>query len=203
MHRLAWAVLVLFAAVSAAAQQAGIDPSAVPVEREPQHHLVFSNPFVRVIDATLPPLYVSQYHSHEHDNVAVTIQSGRDDAQGQARVGFAGFSRGGYSHVTTNPNTGTMRFIDVELLGADRSEHAEEPLPFHETVLTNARVRVMRVRLAAGQSVGEHRHASGYVRVTVRGGDGAGTFRWVGVADGAASLEAGRQSLEIVEIEPK
>ena len=159
---------------------------------------------MRVIDALFPPLYVSAYHTHTADNVAVTILSGRADAQGQARIGFAGFSRGGYSHVITNPANAPMRFIDVELLAADRgATGAPEGLEDHEVVLNNARVRVLRVKVDAAQAIADHRHGAGYVSVTVRGGDGPGTWRWHGSADGTAPLRAGRQALDIVEIEPK
>lgn len=192
------------AAALTAQQGTGADPAAIPVDREPQHRVVFANAFVRVIDAYFPPLYVTQYHTHAADNVAVTILPGRDDAQGQARIGFAGFSRGGYSHVATNPNTGPMRFIDVELLGADHGVSGEdEQLPEHEIVLNNGRVRVTRVRLPAGQGLPAHRHASGYVSVVVRGGEGAGTWRWHPASEPATALDAGRQPLDLVEVEPK
>lgn len=204
MTRLTCTLILLLSAPLVAQQGSTFDPTAVPVEQEPRHRLVFANSAVRIIDAVFPPLYVSQYHTHAADNVAVTILPGRDDAQGQARIGFVGFSRGGYSHVATNPSMLPMRFIDVELLAPDTGAGGvEEQLADHEVVLGNGRVRVMRVRLAAGQSLAEHRHASGYVSVVVRGGEGPGTWRWHGSADDAAPLRAGGQALEIVEVEPR
>ena len=176
---------------------------AVPIEQEPRHHLVFVNDFVRIIDALLPPFYVSQNHTHTLDNVAVTILPGIEGPQGQARIGFAGFSRGGYSHVITNPNSAPMRFIAVELRSADRGSIEEMPQPDHVTVLNNARVRIQRVRLAAGETVPAHQHPNGYVTVIVRGGEGPGVWRWHGGGETPAALEAGRQPLELVEIEPK
>ena len=181
-------------------------PGAVPVEQEPRHRLVFVNDFVRIIDAVLPPLYVSQNHTHTFDNVAVTILSGLEGPREQARVGFAGFSRGGYSHVITNPNTAPMRFIDVELRAGDRPLPPAGDFndqPNHVIVLNNTRVKITRVKLEAGRSVPDHQHAAGYVSVVVRGGEGAGTWRWHGAGEAAATLDAGKQALEIVEIEPK
>jgi hypothetical protein len=178
LRRFAVATALVIAA-SLGARAIAQDLSAVPIEQEPRHRLVFVNEFVRVIDALLPPLYVSQNHTHTLDNVAVTILSGLDGAQGQARVGFAGFSRGGYSHIITNPNTGPMRFIAVELRAADASAAGEElPQSNHTAVLTNAQVRVSRVKLDAGQSVADHMHHAGYVSVVVRGADGAGSWKW-------------------------
>lgn len=204
IKRLAWAAAVLLlVGASLGAQQSGsVDPTAIPVEQEPHHRLVFTNDFVRVIDAALPPLYVSEKHTHSLDNVAVTIQM--SGPQGQSRVGFAGFARGGYSHVITNPNTGPMRFIDVELRNPDQGEsEAEVEQPNHEVVLSNARVRVSRVTLDPGTSIDEHQHPAGYVSVTVRGGDGPGTWRWHPAAEPASALKSGRTTLEIVEIEPR
>src|SRR4051794_5887466 len=83
--------------------------AAVPVDQEPRHHLVFGNDFVRIIDAVFPGFYVSQNHTHSADHVTVVIAFGHDDALAQARVGFAGFAKGGYTHVVTNPASGAMR----------------------------------------------------------------------------------------------
>src|SRR5206468_124093 len=149
---------------------------AVPVDQEPRHRLVFFNEFVRVIDAVFPGFYVSQNHTHAADHVTVVIVAGRDGPQAQARVGFAGFAKGGYSHVVTNPAPGPMRFIDVELSGPDRGSGDEEQQTGHVTVLNNVKVRVTRMKLDRGQSVAAHRHVNGYVSVTVRGGDGPGAW---------------------------
>jgi hypothetical protein len=197
--------LMLIGAIGARnrAQSPSTDPSAVPVEQEPRHHLVFSNDYVRVIDALLPGLYVSQNHTHAADHVTVTILSGRDDGQGQARIGQASFARGGYSHVITNPATGPMRFIDVELRAADHGSGEDTPQPSHVTILSNKVVRITRVRIDAGQPLAGHQHVNGYMTVVVRGGEGPGTWRWHPAGEAAATLDGGRQALEFVEIEAK
>jgi len=177
---------------------------AVPIEQEPRHRLVFTNDSVRVLDVLLPPLYVSENHTHIYDNVAVTILPGLNGPQGQARIGFAGYSRGGYTHVITNPNTQIMRFVAVELRAPDHGSPIEDVLQLnHVSVLDNARVHISRVKLDAGEKLPNHQHASGYVSVVVRGGEGPGTWKWHASGDPAATLEAGRQALELVEIEPK
>lgn len=198
------AVLVAAVLVGRAEQTPPLDPAAVPVEQEPRHRLAFVNEFVRIIDATLPPLYVSQNHTHTLDAVSVTILSGLGGAQAQARVGFAGFSRGGYSHVITNPNTVPMRFIAVELRAPDGGGAGEEIAQAnHTTVLSNPRVRVSRVKLDAGQRIAEHTHQAGFVSVVVRGADGAGNWKWHGASEAAEPLAAGAQALENVEVEPR
>jgi hypothetical protein len=202
--QLVLALLTGATAVSRAQQATQIDPSAVPIEQEPRHRLVFVNDYVRIIDAFLPPLYVSQNHTHTLDNVAITILPGIEGSLGQARVGFAGYSRGGYSHIITNPNTSPMRFIAVELRAADRAASGEEsPQAAHTTVLNNSRVRISRVRLAAGERLAGHAHAAGYVSVVVRGPE-PGTWRWHPSGEAASTPEAAaKQPLEIVEVEPK
>jgi len=180
-----------------------VDAAAIPIEQEPRHRLVFVNDFVRIIDALLPPFYVSQNHTHTLDNVAVTILPGIEGPQGQARVGFAGFSRGGYSHIIANPNAAPMRLIAVELRSADHGSVEDVPQPDHVTVLNNSRVHIQRVRLAAGESIPAHQHVNGFVSVVVRGGEGPGVWRWHGAGEASVALDAGRQPLEVVEIEPK
>src|SRR4051794_30544516 len=187
MRRLLGLVLAPLLGALAAAQQPAsspplvvlpqIDSIAIPVDQEPRHHLVFVNDFVRIIDALFPGFYVSQNHTHSLDHVTVVIVSGRDDAQGQARVGFAGFAKGGYTHVVTNPSAGPMRFIDVELRGADRGVGDDDLEVGHAIVLNNARVRITRVKLGAGESVPDHRHVNGYLSVAIRGGEGPGAWR--------------------------
>src|SRR6516162_2653695 len=86
-------------------------PDAVPVDQEPQHKVVFKNDFVRVLDATLPPGYVTLNHRHDVDNVSVTIANGRDGPDSSRGIGRAGFARGGYAHSVTNSGPKVMRFI--------------------------------------------------------------------------------------------
>ena len=195
------AALALVTLASPGPQQAQIDPNAVPVEKEPQHHLVFKNDFVRVIDARFPPGYKSLSHAHAQDNVAVTISTGRDDAASAARIGRAGFSKGGYSHVVTNSGTIEMRFIDVELMRADKPAAASVPdEPRHKLELENDRVRIYRVKLAPGESFASHKHAAGWLGVTVAGGAGPGTYQWHGAGDGNP-LNSGQSVFEMVELE--
>jgi hypothetical protein len=209
VHRLAVILGACCVAHLAAQRPAPLVPpppaelSAVPVDQEPRHRVVFANDSVRVIDALFPAFYVSQNHTHAADHVTVVIVSGRDDPQGRARVGFAGFAKGGYTHVVTNPAPGPMRFIDVELRAADRGVGDDGQLPGHTVVLNNSKVRITRVKLDPGQPVPEHQHVHGYLSVYVRGGDGPGTWKWHPSGEPAAKLDPGKQPLEIVEIQPK
>src|SRR5262245_49925456 len=77
VHYKKLAVVLLVMTVTAWAQE----PAAIPVDQEPHHKIVFKNDFVRVIDATFPAGYVTLNHSHDIDNVAVTISTGREGAE--------------------------------------------------------------------------------------------------------------------------
>jgi hypothetical protein len=194
-------LLVLIAAALTAWAQERV---TVPVDQEPHHKVVLKNDFVRVIDATFPAGYVTLNHRHDIDNVAVTISTGRDDAESANRVGRAGFSKGGYAHSVTNSGPGVMRFIDVEILKSDRPASPAMQLPNHTLELENDRVRIYRVKLAAGESLASHTHNAGWLEVTVSGGAGPGAYLWrdASVA-GPLKVPAGAAPLEIVEIEPK
>ncbi len=189
--------------LTAAAQQSRIDPDAVPVDKEPRHHLVFTNDFVRVVDARFEPGYKSLSHTHSQDNVAITISPGRNDAASQARIGRAGFSKGGYSHTVTNSGDIELRFIDVEILRADKPNGTAFPNSARHMLETeNDRVRIYRIKLAPGESMPSHHHTAGWLAVTVTGGPGPGSYRWnAGGTDNPVT--AGASAVEIVELEPR
>lgn len=189
--------------LSTLSAQQRLDPSAVPAQDEPQHHLVFANAYARVLDATFPAGYVTLNHSHLSDNVIVTLALGRDDAQALSRIGRAVFNEGGYSHTVTNPGPGIARFIEVDLLGSDKPHAPAVPdSSWHKLERQNDRVRIYRVKLPAGERLAPHAHEAGWIAVTVQGGMGAGTADWR-PAGTSNPLAAGSEPLEIVEIEPK
>jgi predicted metal-dependent enzyme (double-stranded beta helix superfamily) len=194
---------VVAASLSVGAQQRGrqLDPNAIPVDKEPNHHLVFANEFVRVIDARFPPGHKTLVHAHMADNVAVTITTGRENAPG----GRAGFAAGGYSHSVTNSGPLEQRFIDVEFLKSDKPGAPAAPdSPAHTLETENDRVRIYRVKLAPGESLASHRHDAGWIGVTVTGGRGPGTYQWhAGGTSLPLAVQAKDAALEIVELEPK
>jgi hypothetical protein len=200
LHYKRLAVVLALMTVTAWAQE----PAAIPVDQEPHHKVVFKNDFVRVIDATFPPGYVTLNHTHDIDNVAVTISTGREGADQAARIGRAGFSKGGYAHRVTNSGPGIMRFIAVEILKTDRPSSQAVQLPNHTLELENDRVRIYRLKLGSGDTLASHTHAAGWLEVTVAGGAGPGTHLWHGAGEPVAlKASAGAAPLEIVEIEPK
>jgi predicted metal-dependent enzyme (double-stranded beta helix superfamily) len=176
--------------------------TTVPVDQEPQHKVVFKNEFVRVLDATLPPGYVTLNHAHDIDNVSVTIATGREGDAALRGPGRASFAKGGYSHSVTNSGAAVMRFIVVEIGKTDRPGSAPVQLPNHTLESENDRVRIYRVKLARGESLPAHTHPAGWVEVTVAGGAGSGASVWH-AAGTTSTLAAADTPLEIVEVEPK
>lgn len=201
-----WITATLIAAGLLLGAQAprGISPGAIPIEQEPQHKVVFKNDFVRIIDATLPPGYVTKDHIHAADSVSVNVANGREGEAGQRGLGRAGFSKGGYSHVVSNTNPAIVRYIVIEPIKTDRAGGEVAALPHHTLETDNDRVRVYRVKLAAGESMESHIHTSGRVLVSVTGPAGAVMWSWIGAGENnPLKVPAGGTALEIVEVEPK
>jgi quercetin dioxygenase-like cupin family protein len=100
----------------------------VPVNREPYHHVVLENQYVRVVDVNIPPGQTTLFHTHESDNFSVRISGGLTQAQMQGKdwnppkqnergsVNFSGGSTKPYTHRIKNLGPDTYHVIDVEIL---------------------------------------------------------------------------------------
>jgi quercetin dioxygenase-like cupin family protein len=193
------ATLLALGSVMLAAQT----PATVPVEQEPQHKVVLKNDYARVIDATLPPGYVTLNHSHAADNISVTVANGREGEAGQRGLGRASFAKGGYAHTVSNSNPAIMRYIVVEPFKSDKPGSAAAVLPNHTLETENERVRIYRIKLATGESMESHSHVSGHVEVTVSGPAGRGNAVWVAAGENRVIKDPAGNAMELVEIEPK
>ena len=75
--------------------------TAVPVEQEPRHRVVFQNKNVRIYDALIPPGDLSLFHTHSFDNVFVVVSGGKGTNEVHGKpptqtapvTGAAGFAR--------------------------------------------------------------------------------------------------------------
>lgn len=69
-------ILIMLAFCSCKSQKKKIAPliEVVPVHQEPQHHLVFENPYLRVLDLKFEKGDTSQYHLHANDICYLTIE---------------------------------------------------------------------------------------------------------------------------------
>jgi uncharacterized cupin superfamily protein len=203
---------------SAAAQE------AVPVAEEPQHFLVFENPYLRVIDARFPPGYVSLYHVHAEDNVPVAIRGGSLEIQrlgeqpvrAESDTGSVTFAAGGFAHRVSNRGESLIRYIDAEIVATPPAgaRAKADSLADHQVEMENERVRIYRLKLVPGATRVAHQHAHAVLEVIVTGdtirrsddsaqSSGPGAFRWFESGLVAAAASAGPETLEIIEIEWK
>jgi quercetin dioxygenase-like cupin family protein len=99
----------------------------VPVDKEPRHHFVFQNQYVRVLDVLFPAGEASLFHTHSNDNVGIPLSG--DSTQSQpaggewsevqdVKPGQAGFrdARGQpYTHRVRSAGKLPFHVIDVEI----------------------------------------------------------------------------------------
>ncbi|MEO8482856.1 MAG: hypothetical protein ABI634_11640 [Acidobacteriota bacterium] len=208
---LALATLALLAGVVAARDQA---PIIVPVEQEPQHHPVFRNDVLAVIDVHFPPGYTSLFHRHSNDNVSVRIATAptRTDTLTEtgtpqtALVGRLVFNSATppYVHRVANIGDTPVHIIDIEVLARQptRRVATADELAGHEVVVENDRVRLSRVALMPGATLQEHGHPVGWLEVVVRGAQ-PGSYLWHEPGDRMAARTADPSVVEIAEIEIK
>jgi quercetin dioxygenase-like cupin family protein len=217
-------VIVVIAAVVAVAviartsahlhAQSPQTPVIVPVNQEPHHRPVFSNDELAVLDVRFPPGYTTLFHTHANDNVSVRIETGplridtlTDTGEPQtAPVGRVVFNAATppYTHRITNLGDTTVRIVDIEVLAKAPTRVADTPddLAGHDIVVDNARVRLSRVVVPAGQSLPSHGHRRGWLSVVVRGAE-PGSFQWHEAGSQVSALTAGSSALEVVEIDVK
>jgi hypothetical protein len=105
----------------------GTENDPVPVEREPHHHVVFENQYVRLLDVVVPPGEMTLFHKHSLDNVAVlladTTLKNQNPGQGwterpitQGSVGFRAGTKTPYTHRIMNTGSVVFHVMDVEIL---------------------------------------------------------------------------------------
>jgi quercetin dioxygenase-like cupin family protein len=105
----------------------GTESDPVPVEQEPHHHVIFENPYVRVLDVIVKPGETTLFHRHSLDNVAVLLSdatmrnqaAGKDWADSPAKEGTVHFAAGTqkpYTHRITNKGSTVFHVLDVQIL---------------------------------------------------------------------------------------
>jgi len=99
----------------------------VPVEKEPHHHFVFQNQYVRVLDVLFPAGEASLFHTHSNDNIGIPISGDKTQSQPaggewsevqDGKPGAAGFrkARGqAYTHRVRSAGKLPFHVIDVEV----------------------------------------------------------------------------------------
>lgn len=170
-------VLFLIAASFAAAQD-----KAVPVEKEPDHHLTLQNAYTRVFEVEVPPRTTTLLHHHAHDYVFVSIGDAEIEnaVEGKAAVdlklhdGEVEFAKGGFSHRAINKLDTPFRNVTIDILKppAHAAKSSERALEIGmgglaDPVIDNADVRVYDVQLAAGGMLHEQKYVHPMLLVAV------------------------------------
>ncbi len=99
----------------------------VPVEKEPHHHIVFQNQYVRVLNVLFPVGETSLFHTHSNDNVGIPISGDKTQSQPfggewsevqDVKPGAAGFRKAHgqpYTHRVRSAGKLPFHVIDVEV----------------------------------------------------------------------------------------
>ncbi|HEY6928988.1 MAG TPA: hypothetical protein VJA66_04860 [Thermoanaerobaculia bacterium] len=159
-------------------------PAAVPVEKEPFHRPVFTNSEVQVLDVVIPPKTSTLFHTHLHDLLGLTISSApsKNEVPGQkptlepadpeGEVWYEPFPSASTHRVENVGNT-PIHYLVFQVLGkaaADAPASAWPDRDVGRVAFENARVRVVRIDLAAGEAAADHKHMTGYGIGTLTGG---------------------------------
>jgi hypothetical protein len=100
----------------------------MPVSKEPMHHNVFENSFVRILDVHLLPKDTSLFHKHETPSVFIVLTAAKTGSEvtmeevkatalrGDATISFEGFYITPRVHRVWNEDTSEFHVMDVEIL---------------------------------------------------------------------------------------
>jgi hypothetical protein len=99
-------------------------PTAVPVAKEPHHHLVFENDYVRVFRVSIPGHDTTLLHQHDLPYVYVSLGpadvinavAGKPEAHLVMADGQVGYSRGGFAHIARTDAGSPFNNVTIELL---------------------------------------------------------------------------------------
>jgi len=99
-------------------------PTAVPIPKEPHHHLVFENSYVRVFRVNVPAHDATLLHQHDVPYVYIALGpadvinaiQGKPEARLVMSDGQVGYSRGGFAHIARTDSGLVFNNVTIELL---------------------------------------------------------------------------------------
>src|SRR6266436_2668806 len=99
-------------------------PAAVPIPKEPHHHLVFENSYVRVFRVSIPAHDATLLHQHDVPYIYVALGpadvinavQGKPEAHLVMADGQVGYSRGGFAHIARTDAGSSFNNVTIELL---------------------------------------------------------------------------------------
>lgn len=151
------AILVMGLAASAQVQ-------AVQVSREPRHHNVFENAWVRILDVRVPPGDTTLFHKHSTPSVFLVLSNTKTGSEvlveppktrlASGNIWFESFRDKPRIHRVWNSDTSVFHTIDMELLATQHLE-IDPPLDSatYHLLFDEIPVRGYRFTLAGGASI--------------------------------------------------
>jgi hypothetical protein len=99
-------------------------PTAVPIPKEPHHHIVLENSYVRVFRVSVPAHESTLLHQHDVPYVYVALGpadvinavAGKPEAHLVMADGQVGYSRGGFAHIARTDAGSSFDNVTIELL---------------------------------------------------------------------------------------
>jgi hypothetical protein len=99
-------------------------PVAVPAAKEPHHHLVLENSYVRVLRVSVPAHDATLLHQHDVPYIYVALGpgdvinavAGKPEAHLVMTDGQVGYSRGGFAHIARTDSGLVFNNVTIELL---------------------------------------------------------------------------------------
>ena len=170
---------LLLVAVSLAVQTASAP--AVPISKEPHHHLAVENEYLRAYQVEIAAREQTLMHQHDHDYVFVTLGASEveNDVAGKPAVqlklsdGEVRFTPGNFAHIAKNLSDRAFRNVTVEFLKAP-STRGEEDRGLHvlqggtqEILFVKDGVRASLVELQPGGMIPSHHHTGPHLLVAV------------------------------------
>jgi quercetin dioxygenase-like cupin family protein len=152
---LCWCVQMCFA------QGAAAPASVVPITKEPSHHLLFENEYVRVFKVEVAPHAETLYHKHDVDYVFVTlgdsdvesVRVGEPPVRLQLKDGETRFTKGGFAHKAVNNSDKPFVNVTVELKKNGGPLDYCEPCSKVVTKTNKSRGKVTRTSLLFSKDV--------------------------------------------------
>lgn len=207
-----------------AAAAAPVADHIIPIEQEPNHHLVLSADALRVFDVTFPAGAQSRWHTHSHDSVMVTLDGADVPSEtpgvvpvkrppiASGYIYYKPYGAEDFTHRITNVDNKSFRILDVELLKPVQGLTLDSLGSSWSVVLENNRVRVSKATIPAGASLpapfkGEHLFAVTTDASLAVGDMAMNVKRGSVLSDATAHAESIRNTgdapIEIVAIELK
>jgi len=122
----------LYCSVRLRAQDSLVDKralNAIPVSKEPRHHIVFENKWIRVLDVRIPPGDTSLFHKHETPSVFIVLSDTKTGSEAIIEPGkpqltygniwFEGFYNKPRIHRVWNSDSSEFHVMDIELLNRE------------------------------------------------------------------------------------